>query len=571
MPVHNSVLLSPRRGVQRRRNLNPGVNRSAAQRVFPCSFLVACAAGSFAGISHKRPRASVDSHLRDLPAQPLQVSPSARQTGIWFTMRTTAILIGTHHACDLLGRHLELSSEPPVVIGRVLVGDPPAGAVTAGTLGSIHELESICATRRPTLALVTLPSQMSELLLTIRTRLRRMGIQDRFIPSIDDLIAGIGPRTEIDIDLQRLIGRPPRLLDEHAIRAVVGGRTVVVTGAGGSIGSELCRIIANYAPGKIVMVERSENALFEIDRQLARRHPTLARRAALHDIVDAEATLELFREEEPDIIFHAAAHKHVPIMEDHPGLAVDNNLFGTKSAVDAAIAVGAERFVMVSTDKAVHPTSIMGSTKRLAELYVQHVNRTSATACSLVRFGNVLGSSGSVLETWKRQITDGGPITITDSRMTRYFMSIPEAASLVIQAAALTDRSTMSGEVFVLDMGEPFRIVDLAQRFVEMHGLTAVFPGATDRGTRFGEIAVAFSGIRPGEKLYEELALDAETIRESRHPDIRIWGLPTPDPEWVRSMVETLAPSRRSRDGVRVAALVRELVPERPTTAVHAA
>ena len=496
-------------------------------------------------------------------------------------MRTTAILIGPKHACDLLERQLELSSQPPVVLGRVMVGDAAGStavtaastAATAGSpwLGALHELESICATRRPTTALITLPAQMSELLLSIRTRLRRLGIADRFIPSIDDLIAGIGPRTEIDIDLQRLIGRPPRLLDEESIRAVVGGRTVVVTGAGGSIGSELCRIIANYGPSKIVMVERSENALFEIDRQLARRFPTLARRAALHDIVDAEATLELFREEEPDIIFHAAAHKHVPMMEDHPGLAVDNNVFGTKSAVDAAIAVGAERFVMVSTDKAVHPTSIMGSTKRLAELYVQHVNRSSATACSLVRFGNVLGSSGSVLETWKRQIADGGPITITDARMTRYFMSIPEAASLVIQAAALTDRSAMSGEVFVLDMGEPFRIVDLATRFVEMHGLTAVFPQANDSASRLGEISVTFTGIRPGEKLHEELALDAETIRESRHPDIRIWGLPTPDAAWVRSMVETLAPNRRSRDAARVSALVRELVPERPTAAVHAA
>ena len=227
---------------------------------------------------------------------------------------------------------------------------------------------------------------------------------------------------------------------------------------------------------------------------------------------------------------------------------------------------------MVSTDKAVHPTSIMGSTKRLAELYVQHVNRTSGTACSLVRFGNVLGSSGSVLETWKRQIADGGPVTVTDPRMTRYFMSIPEAASLVIQAAALTDRSATSGEVFVLDMGEPFRIVDLAQRFIEMHGLAPVFPGSADAGTRLGEIAVAFTGIRPGEKLYEELALDAETIRESRHPDIRIWGLPSPDPQWVKSMVETLAPSRRSRDAAKVAGIVRDLVPERPTVgAVHAA
>jgi len=485
-------------------------------------------------------------------------------------MANTAILIGPPSACNALERQLALVAEPPVVLGRVHVGPCTLPAdVQSPVLGTLDELESVCATRRPAMALISLPSVMSELLMSVRTRLRRMGIADRFMPTIEDQIAGIGPRTEIDVDLQRLIGRPPRMIDEAAIRAVVGGRTVVVTGAGGSIGSELCRIIARFGPAKLVLIERSENALFEIDRQIARRHPNLARRAALHDVVDADATLELFREEEPDIVFHAAAHKHVPMMEDHPGLAVDNNLFGTKSAVDASIAVGAERFVMVSTDKAVNPTSMMGSTKRLAELYVQHANRTSDTACSLVRFGNVLGSSGSVLETWKRQISDGGPVTITDPRMTRYFMSIPEAASLVIQAAALTDRSASSGEVFVLDMGEPFRIVDLARRFIEMHGLAPVFP---EQGTRSasGEIAVQYTGIRPGEKLFEELALDAETIRESRHPDIRIWGLAAPDPAWIERMITTLAPSRRSRDAAGVAQLVRELVPERTNLTVAA-
>jgi FlaA1/EpsC-like NDP-sugar epimerase len=258
------------------------------------------------------------------------------------------------------------------------------------------------------------------------------------------------------------------------------------------------------------------------------------------------------------------------MMEDHPALEVDNNVFGTQSVVDACVAVGTERFVLVSSDKAVNPTSIMGTTKRLAELYVQHVNRTSSTACSVVRFGNVLGSSGSVLETWKRQIADGGPLTITDPRMTRYFMTIPEAAALVIQAAALTDRSAASGEVFVLDMGEPFRIVDLAKRFIEMHGLSPVFPEDSTVGTRPGEMPVRYTGARPGEKLYEELALDAETIRESRHPDIRIWGLAAPEPKWIQSMLDQLTPSRRSRDAAKVSTIVRELCPERARPVVAA-
>ncbi len=481
---------------------------------------------------------------------------------------TTAILIGPAPTCELLERQLALLPDAPVVLGQVHVGAPCAAGAGSPILGSLEELESICATRQPALALITLPASMADLLVTIRTRLRRLGVADRFMPALSDQLAGVGPRTEVDVDLQRLLGRAPRPVDEASIRAVVGGRTVLVTGAGGSIGSELCRIIARFGPAKLVFVERSENALFEIDRQIARRFPTLARRAALHDVVDAQRTLELFREEEPDIVFHAAAHKHVPMMEDHPRLAIENNVFGTKSAVDAAIAVGCERFVMVSTDKAVNPTSIMGSTKRLAELYIQHVNRTSSTACSLVRFGNVLGSSGSALETWKKQIADGGPVTVTDPRMTRYFMSIPEAASLVIQAAALTDRSAMSGEVFVLDMGAPLRIVDIVERFIAMHGLNAVFPdrseGLRPRIAQHGDIAVTFTGARPGEKLFEELALDAETIRESRHPDIRIWGLPTPDAVWVTRMIESLASGRLSRDGEKVAALIRGLVPEGP-------
>jgi FlaA1/EpsC-like NDP-sugar epimerase len=500
-------------------------------------------------------------------------------------MQTRAILIGPSAECDLLEQQLALLSGSaaakgpiPAILGRVLVGTSGGHAsaacgcpTQAPVLGVLDDLETICAVERPDVALVTLPAQMCELLLAIRSRLRRLGIPDRYMPGLEDQLAGIGPRTEIDIDLQRLIGRPARAIDERAIQAVVGGRVVAVTGAGGSIGSELCRIIARFNPGKLLMVERSENALFEVDRQIARRHPSLVRRAALHDVVDAQATLELFREEEPDIVFHAAAHKHVPMMEDHPALAIDNNVFGTQSVVDASVAVGAERFVLISSDKAVNPTSIMGSTKRLAELYVQHVNRTSGTACSMVRFGNVLGSSGSVLETWKRQIADGGPLTITDPRMTRYFMTIPEAAALVIQAAALTDRSASSGEVFVLDMGEPYRIVDLAQRFIEMHGLAPVFPEQGGAGSRPGEMPILYTGARPGEKLFEELALDAETIRESRHPDIRIWSLSAPSAIWIQSMLDQLTPNRRSRDAAKVSTLVRDLCPERARQSARAA
>lgn len=496
-------------------------------------------------------------------------------------MASTAIVIGTPATIRAVERQLALVASAPILAGCVVhqregqryIRDLPV-------LGDLDELETVCRLSTPSLALVSLPAAMPELIAAVRTRLRKLGIADRFLPTLEDQLAGVGPRTEIDVDLGSLIGRPPRTLDEGSIARTIRGRTVLVTGAGGSIGSELCRIVAGYSPDRLVMVERSENALFEIDRQIARKWPQLRRHAALHDVVDADATKELFASVCPDVVFHSAAHKHVPLSEDHPGAAIDNNVFGTISAADAALRCGCERFVMISSDKAVNPTSVMGMTKRLAELYVQHVHRhgqassarTGRTGYSMVRFGNVLGSSGSVLETWKRQVRDGGPLTITDPRMTRYFMSIPEAAALVIQAAALHDPSASAGEVFVLDMGEPLRIIDLAARFIQAHGLTPAFPDRRSDPQRAavgnGTMPIVYTGIRPGEKLFEELALDRESIRPTRHPDIRIWGLPNPEPTAIAAMLRDLHPTRRPKDARQLVDLVRQHVPEAKESAV---
>ncbi len=493
-------------------------------------------------------------------------------------MASTAIVVGTSATVRAVERQLALLANPPVLLGCVvhLAGGGTAERYVRDipVLGDLSSLEVVVRTSAPSMVLISLPAAMNELIAAVRTRLRKMGVADRFLPTLDDQLAGIGPRTENDVDLNALIGRPPRALDETSIAQVIRGRTVLVTGAGGSIGSEICRIAASFGPARLVMVDRSENALFEIDRQLARRFPALRRHAALHDVVDALGTKELFASTRPDIVFHAAAHKHVPLSEDHPGAAIDNNLFGTIAAADAAVSCGTERFVMISSDKAVNPTSVMGMTKRLAELYVQHVHRhgqsrsraagAGRTGCSMVRFGHVLGSSGSVLETWKRQIADGGPITVTDPRMTRYFMSIPEAAALVIQAATLHDPAALAGEVFVLDMGAPLRIVDVAKRFVEAHGLAPVFPNAakaTNGGTS-GTIPIVYTSIRPGEKLFEELAMDSESIRPTRHPDIRIWGLPDPEPTAVAAMVKDLHVDHRPKDAKALIAAIRQHVPE---------
>lgn len=490
-------------------------------------------------------------------------------------MRTTALLIGTRDLCQRLEHQLAALNDPPVVVGWVVpatstehhlsnaeseVLSSVNSKINSPILGSLRDLESIIARRKPGVALVSLPAAMRDLIATTRTRLRKLGVPDRFMPTMEDQIAGIGPRSQLDIDYSLLIDRPPKQMDAEAVREVIDGKRVCITGAGGSIGSELARIVSQFDPEQVQLIERSENALFEVDRQLAQKRPELPRRAVLHDVVDAEGTLQWFDELQPQIIFHTAAHKHVPMMENHPAAAVDNNLFGTKSVADAADVIGAERFVLISTDKAVNPVSVMGATKRLAELYVQYLHRQSVTGFSTVRFGNVLASSGSVLEIWSRQIAEGGPVTVTDPRMTRYFMTIPEAAALVIQSAALLDEGVDDGEVFLLDMGDPIRIVDLAMRFVEQHGLVAQLPDTPELAATPGMLPIVYAGIRPGEKLHEDLAFDAESMRPTRHPDINIWTLTPPHDRYVEMMIESLSPHERPGDPTELIDAIRKLL-----------
>lgn len=478
---------------------------------------------------------------------------------------TTAVIIGQRNSCRTLERQLDLLSWRPITIGWILAdddsndGDHPDD--DGPVLGNIAELELIIARRLPSIALVTLPAPMKDLVAQIRTRLRRLGVADRFIATLEDQLAGVGPRTHLDINLAELINRPARHFDEQSVRSVITDRSVLITGAGGSIGSELSRIAARYEPAELLLVDRSENALFEIDRQIAASHPQLPRRALLHDVVDAEQTRRVVTELRPEIIFHAAAHKHVPMMEDHPWAALENNFYGTKSVADVADSIGVERFVMISTDKAVRPVSVMGATKRLAEMYVQHMNRRSRTQFSIVRFGNVLGSSGSVLDIWSRQIASGGPVTITHPDMTRYFMTIPEAAALVIQSAALADappRSTPGAEVFLLDMGDPVRIVDLAMRFITMHGLAPVLEGERD-GAASASMRIVFTGARPGERLHEELVGEGEPISPSGHPDIFLWELPSPEDGFMLNVLKRLSSVSREDRPEAVAQLVRSL------------
>jgi FlaA1/EpsC-like NDP-sugar epimerase len=282
-----------------------------------------------------------------------------------------------------------------------------------------------------------------------------------------------------------LLGRPPVDLDTPELQRFLAGKRVMVTGAGGSIGSEICRQAMRFCPQRLLLVERAEGSLFEIDRAL--RHTWLGAdlRPIVADVCDAPRIEQVFAAECPHVVFHCAAHKHVPMMEANPGEAIKNNVFGTRAVADAA-ARNADAFVLVSTDKAVNPSSVMGATKRVAELYVQSLNR-GGTRFVAVRFGNVLGSSGSVVPIFQRQIEAGGPVTVTHPQMMRYFMTIPEASQLVMQAGAIG----RGGEIFVLDMGSPVRILDLARQLIEHNGLR---PGE--------DIEIRFSGVRPGEKLH---------------------------------------------------------------------
>jgi len=490
------------------------------------------------------------------------------------------VLVGTASTLPGLAPQFVFGTGLAKAVAVVALGHAPdptrlCGLPTWRSLNELHEQHE----RDPiSMAVVSVPHREGRLRDDVLARLRDLGIIARLVTPLDELLLGDAAtpqKQNVNIDPARLIDRTPRSIDRGAVAQVLEGRRVLITGAGGSIGSELCRIAASFNPACIILVERSENALFDIDRTLARRFPNVPRRAVLHDVTDATSTLDHFVALRPHTVFHAAAHKHVPLMEDHPSHAVDNNFFGTKSVVDACLAVGAERFVLISSDKAVHPSSVMGATKRLAEMYVHGLSNQageSGTGLSMVRFGNVLGSACSVLPIWESQISEGGPVTVTDARMTRYFMTIHEAASLVVQASALSIRKGAPAAVYVLDMGRPVRILDLAHRFIEAHGFrpfTTESVCPTD--PRVPNMEIRFTGIRPGEKLHEELAYTAEHLSPTSHPGILSFASPATTAHDVGRLVAELAAVRHCTDKGIVLAAIRRNVPDMKTSSLDTA
>jgi FlaA1/EpsC-like NDP-sugar epimerase len=461
------------------------------------------------------------------------------------------LIIGAGNAGEMLLREIQRSAldryEPVGFLddARAKVGARIHGVPVLATTDQIPEVVREHDVHE---VIVAIPSASRAQMKGILDRASACNVHVRTVPGMSQLIDGkVSVQQLRDVQIEDLLGRDPVSLDEDAIRDAIRGARVLVTGAGGSIGSEICRQVCRFGCKTLVLVEQAENALYEIHRELARKHADITLVPVIADVTDRDRMDAVFLEHKPHAVFHAAAHKHVPMMEWNPGEAVKNNVFGTRTVADLADAHGADRFVMISTDKAVNPTSVMGTTKRVAEIYVQALSQRSKTRFVTVRFGNVLGSNGSVIPLFKEQIARGGPVTVTHPEMKRYFMTIPEACQLVLQAGAMGD----GGEIFILDMGEPVKIVDLARDLIRLSGL------------REGEdIEIQFTGLRPGEKLFEELSVADESADRTRHPKIFV-GKFRPYPfATVLTHLGSLESVRNPAEPDEVREKLRAIVPE---------
>ena len=419
------------------------------------------------------------------------------------------LVIGTGDAAITLTKELTRSADWRVV---GLIDDDPrlSGRVlqSATVVGGLDTLAQNAAQLEATHVIIALPEATHRERRRIVDLCREANLKVLTIPSFDDLMSGKVQVSAIrQVELDDLLGRDPVVLDSEGLKGLLTNQTVMITGAGGSIGAELVRQIVRYSPAMLVLVENGEFALYNMEQELGRVAPGQAFACVIGDVRDAHRMRQVLAQHRPSVLFHAAAYKHVPMMEDeNAGEALANNVQGTATLGAAAIAAGVAKFVLISTDKAVNPTNVMGASKRLAELVCQSLDAPATTRFVMVRFGNVLGSTGSVIPKFKEQIAAGGPITVTHPDIVRYFMSIPEAAQLVLQAGTMG----RGGEIFVLDMGEPVKITDLARDMIRLSGF------ADD------DIRIEFTGLRPGEKLFEELLADSESTRPTPHAKLRI-------------------------------------------------
>lgn len=459
------------------------------------------------------------------------------------------MIIGAGESCNMLIKEITNSS---YINGQVkcLIDDDPAkigkyvqGIKVVGNRDTIlhnarkYEIDEI---------IIALPSASKKNIKEITNICKESDCELKILPGMYQLVNGeVGISNLRHVEVEDLLGREPITVNVDSIAEYVRGKVVLVTGGGGSIGSELCRQIARHIPKQLIILDIYENNAYDIKQELERKYPRLNLEVLIGSVRNTSRVNYIFEKYHPDIVYHAAAHKHVPLMEDSPNEAIKNNVFGTLKTVRAADKYGTQRFVLISTDKAVNPTNIMGASKRMCEMIVQMYNTRSKTEFVAVRFGNVLGSNGSVIPLFKKQIAHGGPVTVTHPDIIRYFMTIPEAVSLVIEAGLYAK----GGEIFVLDMGEPVKILDLAENLIRLSGYTP-----------YDDIPIVFTGLRPGEKLYEELLMDEEGLKDTQNKMIHIGRPIEIDEERFEKELEALklATDKEEED---IRPLIKQIVP----------
>ncbi len=458
------------------------------------------------------------------------------------------IVLGGGDAAVSLVRELSRSAEWRVV-GLLDDSSARQGREVYGckVIGRIADLERLAQELKVRHAIIAMPGERHQVRRSVASACVRAGVKAMIVPALDDVMTGRVKFSEVrQVDVEDLLGRDPVRIDDVEVREYLRGKAVMVTGAGGSIGSELCRQIARFEPSVLVCFDVSEFGLYRLTEEFSLHFQNVQLVALAGDVKDAIRVDEVIARYRPHVIFHAAAYKHVPLMEDdNAWQAVRNNVLGNWQVARSAVAYGVSRFVLVSTDKAVNPTNVMGATKRLAERVCQALASRGKTQFEIVRFGNVLGSAGSVIPKFQEQISAGGPVTVTHPEITRFFMSIPEAAQLVLQAGSMGQ----GGEIFVMDMGEPVRIAELARDMIRLSGRSEE------------EVRVVFTGLRPGEKLYEEVLADSEHTRATHHPKLRIARAQSVEDGWLDALLLWLR-QRRAVGASEVRGELRRWVPE---------
>ncbi len=465
--------------------------------------------------------------------------------------KTRVMIIGAGSAGQSIVREMRQNPDLKMMAVGYLDDDPSKHKKSfqgVPVLGGTDKLTELCSATRTDEVIIAIPSASSSVMKEIVALSQAAEVKFKTLPGVGCLIDGKVSVQQIrDVDMEDLLGREAARLDMEQIKEYLTGKRILVTGAGGSIGSELCRQVARFKPAQLILFEHAETPLFHIENELRIAFPNLSIKPVIGDIRDRSRVNNIFNSCQPEVVFHAAAYKHVPMMEENPCSAANNNVRGTRVVAEAADHYGTSHFVMVSTDKAVNPTNIMGTSKRVAEIFVQNLARRSQTHFVTVRFGNVLGSNGSVIPTFREQIKNGGPVTVTHRDVTRFFMSIPEAAQLVLQAGSMGQ----GGEIFLLDMGDSVKIVELAETMIRLSGFEP-----------YEEIDIEFTGLRPGEKLYEELLLEGEGIKPTNHEMIRVASSTERPWEELLQDLDGLYDASQNYRVDEVVALMRKMVPE---------